>query len=92
MDITGMNRTVPISIETFHPAANAAENREVVRAVQALNATEMFGEDNQLRFQQDPHTQRMVIRVVNVKTDEVLMQIPNEHVLRLAEDFKNQSR
>ena len=92
MDITGISRTVPISVETFHPAEKAAENREVVRAVQALNATEMLGEDNQLRFQQDPHTQRMVIRVVNVKTDEVLMQIPNEHVLRLAEDFKNQSR
>ena len=30
------------------PVDRAAENREVVRAVKALNATEMFGQENQL--------------------------------------------
>jgi uncharacterized FlaG/YvyC family protein len=70
------------------PADLAAENREVVRAVKALNGAEMFGQDNQLTFRRDPETQRMVIRVVNRKTEEVVSQIPPEYVLRLAEDLK----
>ena len=66
----------------------AAENREVVRAVKALNGTEMFGEENQLMFRRDPETQRMVVRVVNRKTEEVISQIPAEYVLRLARGFE----
>jgi uncharacterized FlaG/YvyC family protein len=65
----------------------AAENREVVRAVKALNSTEMFGE-NELEFQRDPQTQRMLARVVNRQTKEVVSQIPPEYVLRLAETLK----
>jgi flagellar protein FlaG len=90
MEIPPVNRNVPAvaaPAETI-PVDQAAENREVVRAVKALNGTEMFGEDNQLRFQRDIETQRMVIRVVNPKTGEVISQIPAEYVLRLAEDLK----
>src|SRR5947209_5896541 len=80
MEISPVTRNVPVvaaPAETI-PADQAAENREVVRAVKALNGTEMFGEDNQLLFQRDLETQRMVIRVVNRKTDEVISQIPAE--------------
>jgi len=70
------------------PVDQAAENREVVRAVKALNATEMFGQENQLLFRRDPQSQRMVVRVVNRKTEEVVSQIPAEYILRLAEDLK----
>jgi uncharacterized FlaG/YvyC family protein len=90
MEITPVNRSVPAvtaPVETI-PVDQAAENREVVRAVKALNDTEMFGEDNQLMFQRDQETQRMVIRVVNRKTNEVISQIPPEYVLRLAQDLK----
>ena len=69
----------------------AAENREIVRAVKALNGTEMFGQENQLTFRRDPETQRMVIRVVNRQTEEVVTQIPAEYVLRLAADLKPKS-
>ncbi len=70
------------------PVDKAAENREVVQAVRALNGAEMFGQDNELLFQRDRQTQRMVIRVVNRKTNEVISQIPPEYVLRLAQDLK----
>jgi flagellar protein FlaG len=70
------------------PVDKAAENREVIQAVRALNGTEMFGQDNELMFQRDRLTQRMVIRVVNRQTKEVVSQIPPEYVLRLAEDLK----
>jgi len=90
MEITPISRHVPAAAAPAEsiPVDQAAENRGVVRAVKALNGAEMFGEDNQLLFQRDSETKRMVIRVVNRKTDEVISQIPPEYVLRLAEDLK----
>lgn len=91
MEIPGVERSVqPVMapVETV-PADQAAENREVVRAVKALNGTEMFGEENELTFQRDPNTQRMVVRIVNRNTKEVVSQIPPEYVLRLAADEKS---
>jgi uncharacterized FlaG/YvyC family protein len=90
MDINSVNRSVHTSVAAAAaiPVEKAAENREVVQAVKALNGTEMFGQDNQLLFQRDPQSQRMVVRVVNRKTNEVVSQIPSEYVLRLAEDLK----
>jgi uncharacterized FlaG/YvyC family protein len=90
MEINGVNRSVhttPLTVAEV-PQDRAAENRDVVQAVKALNATEMFGQDNQLLFQRDPQSQRMVIRLVDQKTKEVITQIPPEYVLRLAEDLK----
>ncbi|MBS1859171.1 MAG: flagellar protein FlaG [Acidobacteria bacterium] len=41
-----------------------------------------------MRFQRDPQTQRMVVRLVNRRTSEVVQQIPPEYVLRLSQDLK----
>jgi flagellar protein FlaG len=89
MDITPADRTavMPAPAVNTAPIDKAAENREVVQAVKALNNTEMFG-DNELDFQRDPQTHRMVVRVMNRKTKEVVSQVPPEYVLRLAEDLK----
>ena len=93
MEISAIDRSALASSVPAAPAPmdHAAENREVVRAVKALNGTEMFGQDNQLTFRRDPETQRMVIRVVNRKTEEVVTQIPAEYVLRLAADLKKKA-
>jgi uncharacterized FlaG/YvyC family protein len=93
MEITAVDRsaqTIAAPVASI-PVDRATENREIVRAVKALNGTEMFGEENQLTFRKDPETQRMVVRVVNRKTDEVISQIPAEYVLRLAQDLKTKS-
>jgi uncharacterized FlaG/YvyC family protein len=92
MDITAVDRSVPALAVTAPsvPADKAAENREVIHAVKALNGTEMFGQDNELVFQRDTATQRMVIRLVNRKTNEVISQIPPEYLLRLGEGLKQQ--
>ncbi|MCU1238162.1 MAG: hypothetical protein JWP63_6129 [Candidatus Solibacter sp.] len=90
MDITAVNRgevglhaPAPVA-----PAEKTAEHRLVVQAVKAVNGTEMFGSENELRFQKDPHSNRMVVKVVNRKTSEVLSQMPSEYVLRLAEEVR----
>jgi uncharacterized FlaG/YvyC family protein len=51
----------------------------------------MFGEDNGLDFQTDPVSRRLVVKVVNRTTGEVISQIPPEYVLRLADDLKQKS-
>jgi uncharacterized FlaG/YvyC family protein len=91
MEISPVNRTaVPVAAVTDIPPEQAAENRTIVQAVKAVNASEMFGQDNQLVFQRDLSTQRMVVQVINPKTHEVVSQIPPEYVVRLAEDLKKQ--
>src|SRR3954468_22103630 len=90
MEITAIDRNAQphaAPVATI-PVDQAAQNREVVRAVKALNATEMFGQENQLVFRRDPETQRMVVRLVNRTTEEVVSQIPAEYLLRLAEDLR----
>lgn len=89
MDLSGVQRTVPVAASaTPAPAENGAEKRDLVQAVKAVNGSEMFGPENELRFQSDPNTQRMVVRLVNKKTNEVVSQIPPEYVLNLAADLK----
>ena len=90
MDITAINRG-EVGLHAPAPVApvnKASENREVVQAVKAVNGAEMFGAENELSFQRDPQSKRMVVKVVNRKTREVLSQIPSETVLRLAEDLR----
>jgi uncharacterized FlaG/YvyC family protein len=90
MDLTAINRS-DMGIHAPAPAVTpdkTAAKREIVQAVKAVNGTEMFGPENELRFQKDPQTNRLVVRVVNRKTREVISQIPEEYVLRLAEDLK----
>jgi uncharacterized FlaG/YvyC family protein len=90
MDITAVSgvMNVPAAAAPAIPQENAAENRTIVQAVQALNGTEMFNHDNQLTFQRDPQSHRMVVQVVNRRTHEVVSQIPAEYLLRMAEDLK----
>jgi len=57
-----------------------SENREIIQA--------NLGDSNELTFSLDRHSRRPVIKIVNRKTNEVVRQIPNEDVLRMAEWFK----
>ncbi len=73
--------STPLPIEKF------SEHRELVQAVKALNAAELFGQNQELTFALDRETRRPVVRIVDRETKEVIRQIPPEIVLRLAEDL-----
>lgn len=91
MDVNGVNRTAaaaPTPVPA--PAEQQNQNREVIQAVKALNGAEMFGENNELEFRKDPQSHRMVVRMVDRKTREVVSQIPPEYVLELAAQTKPQ--
>lgn len=92
MDISGVSRSgapAPVSALAA-PVAQNTQNRDVIQAVKALNGAEMFGENNELQFQKDPQTHRMVVRIVDRKTGEVVSQIPPEYALQMAANLKQQ--
>jgi uncharacterized FlaG/YvyC family protein len=89
MEINGSSsavQAVAVTAPTI-PAEQSVQNRQVIQAVRAINHSEMFGQDRELTFQRDTVTNRMVVRLVDRKTKEVVTQVPPEYVLRLAEDL-----
>lgn len=74
--------TQPVSPE------QRAEQQRMVQAVKAINAAEMFGTANELTFSYDRTSKKMVLKLVDRETKEVVRQIPPEYLLRLAEDIE----
>jgi flagellar protein FlaG len=78
----GVSQTLPID-----PAPKLREQADaqqaVVAAVRALNKSELLGSDRELQFTRDSETQKMVIRIVDSQSGDVVGQIPPETVLRI---------
>jgi flagellar protein FlaG len=64
-----------------------AEQRDLVRAVKAVNASGLMGSDQELTFSMDRESRKVVVRLIDKETHEVLLQIPNEQVLRMAQNL-----
>lgn len=67
----------------------AEERRELVRAVRAINATELFGQNYELTFVLDRETRRPLMRIVDRQTREVIRQLPPEYAVRLVEELRH---
>jgi uncharacterized FlaG/YvyC family protein len=71
------------------PAHHLLEDqRTLIHAVNAVKASGMLGEENELTFSMDRGSRRAVARIVNRKTRHLIQQIPSEYVLRMAEEMK----
>ncbi|HEX3745228.1 MAG TPA: flagellar protein FlaG [Bryobacteraceae bacterium] len=90
MDVNALSRITQALPTSATPvsADHAAQKRQVIQAVKALNKSEMFGSDNGLEFQRDPASKHWVVKVINRSTGDVVSQIPPEYVLRLAATLK----
>lgn len=88
MQITASNGAFPEVPVNSHPPEQQQQNREIIQAVKALNATAFLGQDNELTFLMDRGTRRPIIRIVNRKTREVVRQIPAEYLLQMAESSR----
>jgi uncharacterized FlaG/YvyC family protein len=77
---------VPVIAEVANPLPGdqASVNRDIVRAIHAVNASEMFGSDEELTFYVDPRSKRVIVRLVKRNSGEVVRQIPADYVLELA--------
>lgn len=87
MDIASVSNT-----GQTHPAASVAqnsnwltENRDLVQTVKQANTSQVLGEDNEMTFAVDQETRRPVVRIISRQTQQVIMQIPPEYMLRLAQ-------
>ncbi len=65
----------------------AAHQREVVAAARSINASGYLGQ-NQIVFVMDRGTHRAIMRIVDRETNEVVLQLPPEYVLQLAQELK----
>ena len=69
-------------------AAEAAQRRELIQATKSVNESGLLGH-NQLVFLIDRTTHKPVMRVEDPDTHEVVLQLPPEYVLRLAQDLQD---
>ena len=69
-------------------AARQADPKLVQQAVSTVNNSNVFGDGNEITFSVDPTTNRLLVRLVDSNTHEVLRQIPTEYVLRLARQLR----
>jgi hypothetical protein len=86
MDVTPVNnlgQAFPAAPDNASPKW-LVENRELIRRIKGISASELFGEGCELTFALDRETKRPVVRVVD-QTGEVLWQAPAEYMLRLAQ-------
>ncbi len=87
--VHGAGQTLAATAAAPVPPELAAEHRELIRAVKAINPSELFGQNSELTFVLDRETRRPLVRIVDRNTNELIQQIPPEYVLRMAEDLKS---
>jgi flagellar protein FlaG len=91
MEVTAISSINTGQTAPYEPAAPrpvTEDQRTLIQAVKAINAAELFGQDNELTFFLDRGTRRAVVRIINRETHEVIDQIPSEYILRMAEELK----
>ena len=88
MNISSSNPSAPLIAQAVAavPPQEATERRQLVQAAKSVNASGTLGE-NQLVFAVDPTTHHVIMRVENRDTGEVILQVPPENVMQMAEDL-----
>jgi uncharacterized FlaG/YvyC family protein len=69
------------------PPPATADQRALIQAVRAVNAAELFGQDNELTFVLDRAARRVLVRIINKNTGDLVQQIPAEAIVRMAEEL-----
>lgn len=70
---------------------NAMEAKAVRDAVNAVNQSELLGFNRELRFSTDPQSKLPIVQVLNRGTGEIIVQLPSEFILGLAEMLHNRN-
>jgi uncharacterized FlaG/YvyC family protein len=67
------------------------DTKPVIEAVKAINRSELFGYNRELRYSQDARTKEGVVEILDRQTGEQIAKIPAEAALQLA-DFLQGSK
>ena len=86
----------PLSLSSNHvniaqqvePLLRQPEKKEIIEAVRAVNKAELFGQQNEVTFVLDRRSQKVLVRIVNKETRELVRQIPDEYLKHLVSDLK----
>ena len=88
MNIASINNTAPLGpADLSSTRAISEQQRTLIRAVAAVNASGTFGQDNELTYSVDRNAHLVVVKLVNKNTGNVVQQIPAEYLLRMAEEL-----
>jgi len=91
MEISSIKPNVGVTPHTPPVApSEAAERRQLMQATRSVNQSGLLGQ-NEVVFLVDRATHRPIIRVEDRETHEVVLQLPPEYVLRLAQDIRTGS-
>ncbi len=84
MTFDPMQKVVAVPIVAELRSPENPDHRELIVAVKAVNAAEAFGSESELTFAFERGTHRVVARLVDKKTGELISEIPSVEVRRLA--------
>jgi uncharacterized FlaG/YvyC family protein len=73
-------------------AEERALNRSVAAGVQTLNSAGYAGDGREVTYSVDQATRRLIVKVVDTATREVVQQWPAEYMLHLAAEVKRLTR
>lgn len=80
-------KTAPLPVEVAQRETKSKEQQpgrdDVEKIISDIN-TQLHSMHTELNFSIDKDTDRMVLKIINSKTDEVIRQIPAEEALRIA--------
>jgi len=82
------NLAMQVGMPSGTSSQRSEDDRTLIQAVRAVNASEMLGQENELTFILDNASRRAIVRILNKRTREVVQQIPAEYVLRIAGEMK----
>jgi flagellar protein FlaG len=80
----------PVAAEAQVEELPPAEMAELEQAVESLNQA-LQDIKRELRFSVDDDTGRMIVKVINADTDEVVRQIPSEQLLNAVRHMEQQA-
>ncbi len=75
------------TVQQVEPLLRQPEKKEIIEAVKAVNKAELFGQENEVTFVLDRRSQKMLVRIVNKETRELVRQIPDEYLKHLASEL-----
>jgi flagellar protein FlaG len=92
MNISSINPVAVSSAATpMRTSEDASQRAKLVQAVRLVNESKTLGENNELTFVLDRATGRTLTRVIDRNTEEVVLQLPLDSILTLADQLRQKS-
>lgn len=82
---------VPSAPTPMRTSEDPSQRAKLVQAVRIVNESKTLGENNELTFVLDRATGRTLTRVIDRNTQEVVLQLPLDSILTMADQLRQNS-